>query len=202
MPSGFLHYIADRLNSKEVFMNKLITYHRWPYFIEGTASVILGLAAFALPDLFTLGVEIFVGWLFLFSAVIQVIRVSRTHPSSGFFSSLLIAAVHLIMGLFLLASPSAGIVSLTLAVAIFSLFDGLAKLFLALQIRPQQGWHWLLLSAFSSGMIALIIFANWPNTVTWTLGSLAGVNLLSYGLSQVALATSHYISTGQPKNRV
>ena len=44
------------------------------FIFEGIAFIILGILAIAIPAFFTLGVELFIGWLFIITACIQAYR--------------------------------------------------------------------------------------------------------------------------------
>ena len=58
---------------------------------------------------------------------------------------------------------------------------------MALRVRPHQGWGWLLLSGLVAAAVGVLIAYELPSSATWAIGLLAGINLLSTGISFVVL---------------
>lgn len=154
---------------------------------EGIALVVLGVLAIALPVLFTFGIEQFLGWLFLFSGIIQGYRAFKTRESPGFWASLASALLAIIVGGLLLWKPMAGVLSLTILLTIAFFFEGIIKTWLAFSLRDFPNWGWLLLSGILALAMAAIIYAGWPGTAMWVLGLLVGINLLFYGYALLIL---------------
>ena len=67
--------------------------------------------------------------------------------------ALLFGALSLVVGISLVFNPLAGMVSLTLLVAVLLLATGVTKLFYAFSLRPVTGWIWVLLS----GLVSVIL---------------------------------------------
>ncbi len=65
--------------------------HSLLFIIEGIVLVVLGLLAVLLPPLATLGVTIFLGWLFLVSGIMGLIATFWARQAPGFWWSLLSA---------------------------------------------------------------------------------------------------------------
>lgn len=49
-------------------------------------------------------------------------------------------------------------------------------------------WGWLLVSGLADLLLALLVIQGWPGTAAWTLGTLAGVNLITTGVAIIAVA--------------
>jgi len=156
--------------------------------LEGVLFVILGLAAIALPGLFTLGIELFIGWLFLIGGIVLAYRSFQSRQSSSFLTSLLTSIFYIIFGGLLVWYPLTGIVSLTIMLAVFFLIDGIAKIALSLGARNLQGWAWILFSGLLSLGMSAIIFAGLPGTAIWVLGLLVGINILFFGISLLTIS--------------
>ncbi len=84
-----------------------IRQHWLLFVVEGIVLVILGLLAVLLPPLATLGVTIFLGWLFLVSGTMGLIATFWARHAPGFWWSLLSAVLGTAVGLVLLVSPRA-----------------------------------------------------------------------------------------------
>ncbi len=68
--------------------------------------------------------------------------------------------------------------------------DGAVQLGLALDVRPKQGWIWVLISGLISLGAALLIAAGLPGTSLFALGILVGINFLGTGLASIMLSRS------------
>ena len=65
---------------------------------QGVVMIILGVFAVAAPAIATIAVDIWVGWLFLFSGVIGLIALFSSHHVPAFLWSLITAALSFALG--------------------------------------------------------------------------------------------------------
>lgn len=161
--------------------------HRTLYLVEGIIFIILGLIAIAVPQIFTLGVELFIGWLLIIGGIVQLVRSFRSRHTRGFWAPLIGSIVSIVVGVLLLLYPVIGVLSLTLLLGIFFLLEGIMTIIWAFMIRPVQYWGMLLFSGIVSLILAGIIFFGWPSTAVWVIGLLVGINMLFFGISLLFL---------------
>lgn len=162
----------------------------WLWFvIEGVVLVILGALAIVVPPLATLGVTIFLGWLFLISGVVGLVMTFMTRGAPGFWWSLVSGILGVIAGLVLLVYPLTGALSLTLVVTAFFIVEGVASIMYALEHRKLLSgrWGWMLASGIVDLILAAIILAGFPGTALWAIGLLVGINMLFGGASLIGL---------------
>lgn len=162
----------------------------WLWFvIEGVVLVILGALAIVVPPLATLGVTIFLGWLFLISGVVGLVMTFMTRGAPGFWWSLVSGILGVIAGLVLLVYPLTGALSLTLVVTAFFIVEGVASIMYALEHRKVLSgrWGWMLASGIVDLILAAIILAGFPGTALWAIGLLVGINMLFGGASLIGL---------------
>ena len=164
--------------------------HSLLFIIEGVVLVVLGLLAVLLPPLATLGVTIFLGWLFLVSGIMGLIATFWARQAPGFWWSLLSAALGIAVGLVLLVSPASGAVSLTLVLSVFFAVEGIASIMYALDHRQQLSgrWGWMLFSGLIDLILAAMILLGLPGTAAWAIGLLVGINMIFGGSALVAMA--------------
>jgi uncharacterized membrane protein HdeD (DUF308 family) len=156
----------------------------------GVALLVLGFIALVLPMFATLAVTFFVGAvLFLYGAatVFGSFSVRGTGP---FFAELLLGLLAVAGGVFLMFRPGLGAAVLTMGLGILFMFQGAAEILLALEIRPNKGWGWMLASAIFSILLAVLILAGWPGSSSVALGLLIGVNFITSGAAYVALSNA------------
>jgi uncharacterized membrane protein HdeD (DUF308 family) len=160
------------------------------FLVEGIVLVILGAAAIIVPVIATLAFALVIGWLFLVSGVVGLITTFWMRNAPGFWWSLLSAIVGIAAGIVLIRWPISGTVSLTLVLIAFFLIEGIATLMYAFEHRGQLSgrWGWMLASGVIDLILAGIIFAGLPETATWALGLLVGINLLFGGIAMIGMA--------------
>ncbi len=164
-------------------MSEAINQNRGLYIFESIIFILLGIAAIAIPQLFTYSVEILVGCLLIIGGLIQGFRAIK----SADWGSIIAAIFSLIVGILLLAYPITGIIALTLLIAIFFLIEGVAQLYLGFRIRELKGWGWMIFSGLVSLFLAALIWTELPGSAAWVIGLLLGINLLIFGFSQLFL---------------
>jgi uncharacterized membrane protein HdeD (DUF308 family) len=166
-------------------------HQHWVLFlVEGILLLVLGAAAIIVPVIATLAFTLFIGWLFLISGVVGLITTFWMRNVPGFWWSLLSGVVGIAAGIVLILWPISGTVSLTLVLIAFFVVEGIVTLMYAFEHRAQLSgrWGWMLASGIVDLILAGIIFAGLPETATWALGLLVGINLLFGGVAMIGMA--------------
>lgn len=145
-------------------------------------SLIGGILALVNPFIATLAATLLAGWFFIVLGGLQIIQSFQVQGWGGFLWALLFGILSLVVGISLVFNPLAGMVSLTLLVAVLLLATGATKLFYAFSLRPVTGWGWVLLSAVVSLVLAALIFYNISAAATTVLGIFLAVELISNGV--------------------
>jgi uncharacterized membrane protein HdeD (DUF308 family) len=167
--------------------------HSTWFIAYGFLMAVLGIFAIAAPNIATLAVTLMVGWLLLFGGVFGLIAVlSSGVRAPGFWWNLLISVVYILAGVAILWRPIAGVFTLTIVLAAYLLATGVMRIILAVGYRPQipQAWGWVLVSGIVDIVLSVIIMSGWPETATWVLGLLVGIDLLVMGISMIMVALS------------
>ena len=161
----------------------------WGWFLAlGIVLIAAGAAAIAFPLLSTIATKIALGWIFLIAGALIVVHAFSIRRWQGFLLGLLIGALYLVAGGWLAFTPFAGIIALTILLAALFLAEGLLEVIMAVRVRPHEGWGWLLVSGVVAIAVGVLIAAELPSSAAWAIGLLTGINLLSSGVSFVALA--------------
>lgn len=156
--------------------------------VLGVISLIGGLLALANPFAATVAANTLAAWTFMFFGAVQIVQAFRVRGWPGFLWSLLFGVLTFVVGLSLLINPGAGILSLTVLVAILFIVVGVVKLMYAASLRPMAQWVWALVSGLLSIVLGVMIFANFPYSAATILGILLAVELLSNGVFMLFVA--------------
>jgi uncharacterized membrane protein HdeD (DUF308 family) len=175
------------------FQNALRTEMRenWKWFVfQGVVMLVLGCLAVAEPVIASVAVDIFIGWLFIFSGVLGLVAMFSARDASAFFWMLLTAALSLAVGIMLVWKPAEGTVSLTVVLTAFFIAEGAFQIAASFSYRDivPDSWGWLLASGISDLVLAGLIIYFWPESASWTLGLIVGINLITTGLAIIMTA--------------
>jgi uncharacterized membrane protein HdeD (DUF308 family) len=175
------------------FQNALRTamHENWKWFVfQGVVMLILGCLAVAEPVIASVAVDIYIGWLFMFSGVLGLVAMFSARDASAFLWMLLTSALSLAVGIMLIWKPAEGTVSLTLVLTAFFIAEGAFQIAASLSYRDivPESWGWLLASGISDLVLAGLIIFYWPASASWTLGLIVGINLITTGLAIVMTA--------------
>jgi uncharacterized membrane protein HdeD (DUF308 family) len=158
--------------------------------VWGIVMLICGIAAIALPLVSGIGVVIVVGWVLIFSAVSHLFFAFHTHSVGGVLWQILLAFIYGAAGVFLLMNPLAGLVTLTLILAIFLFVEAALETALYFQVRRSVNAGWILFDAIVTLFLAILIWAQWPSSALWFIGTIIGVSLIFSGISRLTLASA------------
>ena len=165
----------------------------WALFVtQGVIMVILGVVAIIWPQVSTLAVDIYAGWIFLFSGLVGLVTMFFAPDVPAFLWTLLTAALSLFVGIMLLWHPIKGTVSLTLVLIAFFIVEGIFQIAAAIRYRQllAETWGWILMSGIADLLLAAIIISGWPGTASWALGLIVGCNLITSGLAITMVAAA------------
>jgi len=158
--------------------------------VWGIVLLICGIAAIALPWASGIGVVIVIGWVLLFSAVSHLIFAFHTHSVGGVLWQILLALIYGVAGVFMLMNPLAGLVTLTLVLAIFLLIEAALETALYFQLRRGINAGWILFDAIVTLILAILIWSQWPSSALWFIGTIIGISLIFSGVSRLSLASA------------
>jgi uncharacterized membrane protein HdeD (DUF308 family) len=175
------------------FQRAIVTalHQHWKlYLAEGVALVILGFIAIIIPPLATLAVTILFGWLFLVSGIIGLVTTFWMRGAPGFWWSVASGILAILAGIWLLAQPIAGALSLTVVLIAFFLIEGVASIMFAIDHRRELSgqWGWMLMSGIVDLVLSAMLLAGLPSTAVWALGLLVGINMVFGGMALIAMA--------------
>src|SRR5262245_17819578 len=167
-----------------------VAQHRGWFIFLAVLLIIAGTAAIAFPVLSTFAVEVWTAIAFAIAGVAQTIHAFAARSWGGFIWGLLVGLLYLAAGAVLWLNPIAGVVTLTVFLAVVLVVDGVFRSILAFQIRPRAGWFWLLLGGIVGIVLGAMIWQQLPSSALSVLGLLLGINLVFSGFTFLMLTLS------------
>jgi uncharacterized membrane protein HdeD (DUF308 family) len=160
---------------------------RWSIVLS-VLMILAGILAIVIPPAAGLAVTVLFGWLLIFSGVAHLVFGWQTRSTGGLILELLLGAVYIGAGAYLLWNPLTGMVTLTLALAIYLFVESIIEFVLAVRLRPMAGSGWLFVDSLVTLVLAVIIWRTWPANAGWVLGILVGISMLFSGFSRLMLS--------------
>ena len=146
-----------------------------------------GILALANPFAASLAVATLVGVVFLIGGVMQLWFAFRDADQPHRLWNGFVGLMALIAGIFLLADPLGGLVSLTLLLGISVLLTGIARIIGAFALKGSPLFWLLLISGAASVLLGILIFVWFPAAASSLLGLLLGFELIAEGAALIAL---------------
>jgi len=150
--------------------------------------IVAGIIAIASPLAAGLAVNIIVAWLLVFSGAVHLVFAWYRPSAGGLIWEVLVAILYGFIGVYLLMHPVRGLASLTLALAVYLLFEAILEFVLGLTLRPLPGSGWLFLDGIITLILAVMIWRTWPSNTGWAIGTLVGISMIFSGTSRLALS--------------
>ena len=156
--------------------------------VWGIVMLICGILAIALPLASSLGIVILLGWLILFASISHLIFAFQSHSIGGFLWKVLLAVLYGFVGIYMLMHPLLGVISLTLVLAVFLLFEGVMEIVLYFNMRNIHNSGWVLFDGIITLILGFLIWSHWPSSSVWVIGTLIGISLIFSGISRFMLS--------------
>lgn len=147
----------------------------------GIVTIALGILSIAAPHTATVGIALAGGLLLIVVGLMHLARgVCRRRPWQMFLKTIA-GVIYGFAGVLLLAFPRQGALTMTVLIAALFIIVGTLGIASALATRPLEGWLSLLLGGILIAGLGVFIWMAMPTAAAWTLGLLAGIELLLSG---------------------
>lgn len=154
----------------------------------GVSLIILGMLAVAAPFVAAVAVNAVIAWLIVLAGVVHLVLAFHAHGAGNMIWKLLVGLAYLFFGVYLIAHPVLGVVSLTLVLASLFLVEGILNIVLFFKMRSMQGSSWVLIDGIITLLLGLMIYMQWPSSSIWAIGTLVGVSMIISGVTRVMLS--------------
>jgi uncharacterized membrane protein HdeD (DUF308 family) len=156
--------------------------------LMGVVTAALGVFLILYPLATATITTVLLGWALIFVSIAQFIFALHSQTVGKFFLKVLSGLLYGICGIALAFLPFQGVAALTAILGTLLIQAGLLTA-IALQLRPAEGWAFFLADAAASLVLGLLIFARWPSSSVWAIGTLIGTAVLMSGISKIVIAS-------------
>jgi uncharacterized membrane protein HdeD (DUF308 family) len=160
----------------------------WASFLAlGIILIIVGTIAVGMPFVASLATAVTFGALLLVGGIAQLVGAFWTRDWSGFFLSLLMGVLYLVLGLFFLRDPGDAVLAMTLLLACVLMVGGLFRI-IGSAMYQFPHWGWTLVGGIINLVLGIMIWQQWPVSGLWVIGLFVGIDLMFTGWTWVMLA--------------
>ncbi len=164
----------------------------------GVLLIVFGVIAVGSPLLAAVAVNVVIAWLIVLAGVVHLVLAFRAHAAGGIIWKLLVGVAYVCVGAYALIHPVLGVASLTLLLASLFLIEGILDIILFFKM-PQRS-TWVLVDGIITLLLGLMIYAQWPSSSAWAIGTLVGISMIFSGVARVMMSWAVHRATDTPSS--
>jgi uncharacterized membrane protein HdeD (DUF308 family) len=162
---------------------------KWGWFLLlGVVLMLCGTFAIVVPTVASVTGSVVLGIALTVVGIVKIVKAFQVKHGAGFIWQLLLGAVEVVGGILIYFNPMKRAIAITLLVALVLIAQGVTQAALALKLRAQPGWHWLLISGLIALSSSMILVLKFRYTRVYDPSTIAGISLLFAGCAYVAIA--------------
>lgn len=170
------------LHAANVFRTKWL----WLVLLGGVLMV-AGIVAMLVPAISEIAASKVLGSVLIVSGIVQIMQSAKMLDWMGIWN-LLLGILAAVGGTLIYLDPFAGVIAITILIAIIFAVHGATQVAFAVKVRRQPGWHWFLVSGCIALVVSVLLILKLPYSHSFTPATIAGVSLLFAGWAYVAMA--------------
>lgn len=151
--------------------------------------IILGIVSIVEPMVAGLAVTALVGWALILGGLAHVIQAFDSGGVGRAVWQVGLGVIYFFGGGYFLTHPLLGLGTLTLLLAGILLVEAVLRITAYFELRGLAGSSWLLANGIVTVLLGGMIWAQWPSSSVWAIGTLVGVNLLMAGIARLMVGT-------------
>jgi uncharacterized membrane protein HdeD (DUF308 family) len=156
--------------------------------VLGAVLIVAGAAAILVPAVSEIPAGKVLGSVLVVSGLVQIVQSAKMLNWIGFIWHMLLGILAMVGGALIYMDPFAGVMAITLLIAIIFAVHGLTQIAFAVRVRGQSGWHWFLVSGCIALVVSVLLVMKLPYGHSFTPATIAGVSLFVGGCAYVAMA--------------
>lgn len=153
--------------------------------IVGIIMLICGFLAVGSPLVAGVSVTMFVGAMLIAGGIAQCFLAFKAGAFGRGLLIFVVGALTAVAGFYMFNQPLAGLASITIVLAAYFVVTGISELIGAFQVRPEEGWGVMLVSAIVTLLLGIMIWRQFPFSGGWAVGVLFGVKLIFSGFTLI-----------------
>ena len=96
----------------------------------------------------------------------------------------------MVLGLLFVTKTFDALAAITWILAFFLLFEGGLRIGAAFELKPIEGWGWMLVGGIASIVLGILLMMHWPYSAYWFLGTVIGIHFLFAGFAKIMIGSA------------
>jgi len=159
----------------------------WSIFL-GLLTAAVGIVMLLYPMAAATVSTVFFGWALIVAAFAQIVLAFSAPTAGKFILTVLVGILYGIAGVWLIASPGLGVVTLTAVLGAMLIGESIVETVVAFSLPAEAGRGGLLVNALLSLALGIMILSQWPFSSVWAIGTIAGVAVFWNGVTRVVIS--------------
>ncbi len=161
---------------------------KWGWIVAlGVVYLIAGFIALGSVMMATVASVFVVGIMMIVAGVAEIINAFQVKGWGKFLIWALLGVLYIVAGFITFENPLFAAVVLTLMLGAALVASGIVRIFLALSMKRESPWIWVLLSSLVTLLLGVLILARWPVSSVYVLGIFLGIDLVMAGAGWLGL---------------
>lgn len=175
---------------KMVYGTTVIDLNRnWGWILGfGILSLILGCVGLGMSVGLTLVSMYFFSFLLLIAGITHIVDVFKNKEWRGITWHAFIAVLYMAGAGVVMYDPFLASTLITGMLAGILIVIGLMRLMMAITLRHDTGWGWLVLAGVCALVLGILILAQWPISGLWVIGMFIAIELIVTGWTYIFIA--------------
>lgn len=156
----------------------------WMMFL-GIMQIIGGIFAIIAPFAATGAVAWILGCILIVIGLFEAFSAFQAQTFWSGMGDVLGGLLYLIAGVFVLANLQYAMIAIGTLVAIFLIARGVLQIMASFQLRPADGWGWVLFGGVLALLLGILLMMKWPLAPAMAVGVFIGIELIFSGWTLV-----------------
>jgi len=156
--------------------------------IFGILFIVGGLFAIIYPLAVTGGIVLLFGWVLFIGGIFKFLNAISTSKQTGFSWRIISSILYVLAGIAILKNPMVGALSIVLIVGMFFIIEGIAEASFASELKPNEGWGFIMFSGILTILFGIMILFVFPETTLVVIGILVGIKMIFAGWDLISLS--------------
>jgi uncharacterized membrane protein HdeD (DUF308 family) len=155
----------------------------------GILLILTGLAAIIVPPVAGLAVTVVFGWLLMVAGIAHLVYAWSARGAGAVIWQLILGLLYLFVAFYLIVHPGRGLLTLTLVLGSYFIVEGILEIIMFFQLRRFGPATWFLIDGIVTLLLGCLIWAQWPFSSVWAIGTLIGISLIFSGVTRLSHRT-------------
>ena len=148
----------------------------------GVLLAVIGLLAIMAPLFTGMTITIMVGVLLFATGIFETVFAFKQDSFGKGALKFIFGGLSIAAGIAIFASPPEGMGVLTIILIAYFFAAGILGIVVSLQVKPAEGWQWIMFNAVITILFGILVVAGWPFSGMWLIGVYVGLKILMHGV--------------------